>query len=194
MSIIKHWPSRLGLQPGPSVWSGATFTHRKWKENPMYIYIFGIIIYFWIFCWVRLVGEITRVGCIYLGVNNRVDVALCPVFVPAQETESRPVPWASSSSSSNMKTWTVCTDSVSLPHHHNRDLHTAFNYQIHLNWTHFNSSNSKSRHENTGLIHVHYEYSYSFIGLRGHMNVSLHGCIGVLVDSPPSLIYPPSCC
>lgn len=51
---------------------------------------------------------------------------------PEKETENHPVPWASSSSSSssNMKTWTVCMDPVSLPRHHNWDLY-HLNYQIH---------------------------------------------------------------
>lgn len=54
------------------------------------------------------------------------------LFCFVQETENHPVPWASSSSSNNnMKTWTVCMDSVSLPHHHNRDLY-HLNYQTHL--------------------------------------------------------------
>ena len=102
-----------------------------------------------------------------------------------QETENHPVPWTSSSSSNNnMKTWTVCTDPVSIPHRHNRDLH-HLNYQIHLielisttptvSLEHFTICVC-SLQSNTGLVTV---VQNNYIGLRGHMNVSLHGCIGV---------------
>ena len=86
------------------------------------------------------VGGLTHVKCILTWrgelcfdgeVACTVQLYFCCVL---QETESHPVPWASSSSSSsssNMKTWTVCTDPVSIPHRHNRDLH-HLNYQIHL--------------------------------------------------------------
>lgn len=113
-----------------------------------------------------------------------------------QETENHPVPWASSSSSSssNMKTWTVCTDPVSIPHRHNRDLH-HLNYQIHLielisttptvSLKHFTvccpppPSRVFAAYSQTQAWSHSLWVQYSYIGLRGHMNVSLHGCIGV---------------
>lgn len=115
MELIKYWPFSLACRQACYRWLVLISTHTH-----------GFVVSD------RVSPDIVSQVCLNINLmKSRMHRPTLFLFCALQETENHPVPWASSSSSNNTKTWIVCMDSVSLPHHHNRDLH-HLNYQTHL--------------------------------------------------------------